>query len=95
MKKIFTLIIISASLLFPREVFAEKLKKNIAYLNVRTVSVIQNVYSYGLNHLNREIVNIKEYQKFEWKQSKKQIGNLNTKIKIQLKGFFNKFPEVN
>ena len=44
-----------------------------------------------INRANYEIINIKEYQKIKWQETKEQI----VQSKSQLKGFFYLFPEVN
>ena len=54
---------------------------------------MHDVYFYASNLITDEIAETKEYQKVKWEESKEQMTNLNTKVKILLKGFFNKFPE--
>jgi hypothetical protein len=56
---------------------------------------MHDAYFHVSNFIIGEIVETKEYQKIKWTESQEQMVNLNTKAKIQLKGFFNKFPESN
>jgi len=95
MKKIFALIIVGTILLFVGETFADESKTNTSHTGKYIVNEMHDVYFYVSNLITDEIVETKEYQKVKWVESKEQMANLNTKVKIQLKGFFNKFPERN
>ena len=100
MKKIFALIllliqfyIVGTILLLVGQAFADEPKTNTPRVVKYIANEIHDVYFYASNFITDEIIETKEYQKVKWKESKVQMANLNTKVKIQLKGFFNKFPE--
>ena len=100
MKKIFALIlllvqfyIIGTILLFVGQAFADEPKTNTPRVVKYIANKMHDVYFYASNLITDEIAETKEYQKVKWGESKEQMVNLNTKVKIQLKGFFNKFPE--
>ena len=102
MKKIFSLIlllvqfyIVGTILLFVGQTFADEPKTNTPRVVKYIANEMHDVYFYASKFITDEIVETKEYQKVKWKESKEQIANLNTKVKIQLKGFFNEFPERN
>ena len=95
MKKIFALIIVGTILLFVGKALADEPKTNTSRVVKYIVNEMHDVYFYASNFIIDEIVETKEYQKVKWKESKEQMANLNTKVRIQLKGFFNKFPERN
>ena len=75
--------------------FADEPKTNTPRVVKCIANEMHDVYFYASNFIIDEIVETKEYQKVKWKESKEQMANLNTKVKIQLKGFFNEFPERN
>lgn len=93
MKKIFALIIIGTILLFVGKAFADEPKTNIPHVVKYIGNGMYDVYFYASNFITDEVIETKEYQKVKWEESKEQMVNLNTKVKIQLKGFFNEFPE--
>jgi hypothetical protein len=95
MKKIFTLIIIGTILLFVGKTFADESKPSLPHAVKYIVNEMHDAYFHVSNFIIGEIVETKEYQKIKWTESQEQMVNLNTKAKIQLKGFFNKFPESN
>ena len=95
MKKIFALIIVGTILLFVGKALADEPKTNTPRVVKYIVNEMHDVYFYASNFIIDEIVETKEYQKVKWKESKEQTANLKTKVKIQLKGFFNEFPERN
>ena len=100
MKKIFALIlllvqfyIVGTILLFVGQAFADEPKANTPRIVKCIANEMHDVYFYASNLITDEITETKEYQKVKWGESKEQMANLNTKVKMQLKGFFNKFPE--
>ena len=100
MKKIFALIlllvqfyIIGTILLFVGQALADEPKTNTPRVVKYIANEMHDVYFYASNLITDEIAETKEYQKVKWEESKEQMANLNTKVKIQLKGFFNKSPE--
>ena len=95
MKKIFTLIIIGTILLFVGKTFADESKPSLPHAVKYIVNEMHDAYFHVSNFIIGEIVETKEYQKIKWTESQEQMVNLNTKAKIQLKGFFNKFPGSN
>ena len=102
MKKIFALIlllvqfyIVGTILLFVGQALADEPKTNTPRVVKYIANEMHDVYFYASNLITDEIAETKEYQKVKWEESKEQMANLNTKVKIQLKGFFNKFPESN
>tara|TARA_B100000029_G_C17446737_1_gene913529 strand:+ start:758 stop:1066 length:309 start_codon:yes stop_codon:yes gene_type:complete len=102
MKKIFALIlllvqfyIVGTVLLFVGKTLADEPKISTAHSVKYIVSKMHDVHFHVTSFIADEIAETKEYQKVKWMESKEQMVNLNTKAKIQLKGFFNKFPESN
>ena len=95
MKKIFALIIVGTILLFVGKALADEPKANTSRVVKYIANEMHDVYFYASNFITNEVIETKEYQKVKWEESKEQMANLNTKVEIQLKGFFNKFPERN
>ena len=95
MKKIYALIIVGTVLLFEGKAFSCEVKTSASHNIKYFLNEMQAKYFHASNFITDEIDKTKEYQKVEWSKGKEQIANLNNKAKIQLKGFFNKFPERN
>ena len=95
MKKIFVLIISGIIILFVGKTFADEPKTNNFPIVKYITGKMDNAYFHVSNFVSDEAAETQEYQKIKWKEGKEQMANLNTKVRIQLKGFFNKFPESN